>query len=556
MSENIKDKQKPKPSEPRPYPVWVPFTLVFFGFLLRLLAMTRQETISIDSVRYIQFAKSYLSGIFNTIGPTGLRELPDIGYPILIAILARIFGGDLEASAWWISLISGTLTLILIYMIALRFAGWRPAIYTLFIAATCLPLISYSSLIQTESLFILLLAVNVYLSYIARKRELYSFWFIIGGISSAYAYITRGIGIIFLVIFPLSVWLMGFVEGDIKKDRTKTNLRFTVGIIGFIIGFMIIAFPYQIMLYRTYNRFVLSDQSIWHTPRVLHPEINFNADPRYDGTLTSDGTEYLINTADFYDFPKASPITKIKAFVSKYLKNQIGIYYYHLRELFSPLYLFLIALGLFASPWEPKFKNGLILFGIWSIPFLLLQPFYYTEARYIAPVTIFLLVIAGRGIVACVKWLALMMPKRDYKCIEWGFAIVLFIILTPMMIYPITHRGYKYDYIELRDAGYFLAGYIHGAGGAGVMAVTPLIGYYADISPNLVLPDADIETILKFAKAKGVDYIALDERKVYPFRPQLRALLYTDTHPPNLELIYNNADNQGYRVRIFKIMDL
>ena len=549
------------------FPLLAPVALVLFGFLLRLVAVMARESVGVDSVRYLTFAQNYLVKTLYTFGPTGLKEVPDTGYPLLIAIGAKLTGGDFETVARWVSLLAGTITLVLIFLLALRAAGYKPAVYALFIAACCQPLIAYSSLIQTESLFILLLATTAYMSYAATCRGYNTFWFMFCGICAAYAYLTKGIGITFMLVFPVAIWLVSWYDGAFK--HLQVQRKFFIGLMLAVVGFVIIALPYQIMLSRVYDTCLLSDQSKWHSPRVLHPEKDFSPDPRYDGTLTDDGSEYLINTPDYFKSEPVGIITWCKAFIGKYLKNQIGIYYYHLRELFSPLILFLIAIGLFGAVWDGQFKKLMLLFGIWSVPFLLLQPLYYTEARYIAPIAVFLLVLAGRGAVVVLLWFQSTFAKYKPEKVELILAIALFLLMAPMMIYPLTHRGPKYSYSDLRDAGVFLRSYINNpvgdelldfdpiTGRNGVLAVSPITGYYAQTEPNLVLPRADIRSIIRFANQRYIDYIVLEERKVRLNRPELREILYADINSPvipdELNLIYDNDDISGYKVRIFEI---
>jgi hypothetical protein len=211
----------------------------------------------------------------------------------------------------------------------------------------------------------------------------------------------------------------------------------------------------------------------------------------------------------------------------------------------------------------------MLLFCIWSVPFLLLQPLFYTEARYIAPLAVFLLVLAGRGAVVVLLWFQIAFAKYKPEKIEFALAIALFLLMTPMMIYPLTHRGPKYSYSDLRDAGVFLKSYINNPAGDelldldpitgrnGVLAVSPITGYYAQTEPNLVLPRAGIRSIIRFAKQRYIDYIVLEERKVRLSRPELREILYADINSPiipdELNLIYDNDDISGYKVRIFEI---
>lgn len=548
---------------------WAVILLVLFGFLLRLLAVSQRESIGVDSVRYLTFATNYLSGIYYTYGPTGLRELPDIGYPVFMVIFMKVFRLNVETAAVAVSLIAGTLTLVLVYFLALRASGRRTALYALFLAAVCQPLIEYSSLVQTESLFIMLMAVAAYMSYATTRRGYNTFWFMIGGITSAYAYLTRGIGITFFLIFPLTTFLVARCDGAISHPKVKS--KFGIGIAMFLVGFILIAMPYMIMLYKTYDRFTLSDQSIWHSTRVWHPEVNFSADPRYDGTLKSNGSDYLINTDEFFKFPPVSDFTKLKSFVVNYLRNQVGIYYYHLRELFPPLILILIGLGLFALQWDSQFRKTALLMGMWSVPFLILQPLYYTEARYIAPIAIFLMIFAGRGAVALIEWFKNTFPKTNPLKIEWIIAVALFVLMTPSMVYPLTHKGPKYSYTDLRDAGNFLAGYTQNEEYVGIMDYFPIAGYYAGADRILLIPDADLDGVIWFANRNDIGYmdgenwipnkerigyLILAERKIPLARPKLKNLLYTDEIPYSLTLIYDNNDESGYKVRIFMIKNL
>ncbi|MBU1023448.1 hypothetical protein KKB99_04075, partial [bacterium] len=417
--------------------------------------------------------------------------------------------------------------------------------------------ITCSSLIQTESLFIFLMSVSCYLSFAATRRGYNTFWFMLGGITVAYAYLTRGIGITFLVIFPLAVWLVSKYDGAFRILTIQR--KYFIGLTLFLVGFVIIALPYQVMLSRVYDKFLLSDQSKWHSPRVLHPERDFSPDPRYDGSLNADKSDYLINDPEFFKSDGFSGIAWTKAFLAKYLKNQVGIYYYHLRELFSPLIMILAGLGLFGGVWDRRFKTLMLLFGIWSVPFLVLQPMYYTEARYISPLIVFALVFAGRGFVVLIEWLVNTLPKYNPLHVERISAVVLFLFLTPMMIYPLTHRGPKYSYPELREAGNFLGSYFSKSDDKGVMAVLPITGYYAHAAPNLVLPKGDIDSVVPFAMSKNIKYIVLEERKVHILRPELRELLYQSAELGSvidgLKLIFDNDDISGYKVRIFEIVD-
>jgi hypothetical protein len=50
---------------------------------------------------------------------------------------------------------------------------------------------------------------------------------------------------------------------------------------------------------------------------------------------------------------------------------------------------------------------------------------------------------------------------------------------------------------------------------------------------------------VQYARARGVDYVVVDEREVTVIRPHMQALLYAETAPPEFRLLYQYAGNKG-----------
>jgi hypothetical protein len=145
------------------------------------------------------------------------------------------------------------------------------------------------------------------------------------------------------------------------------------------------------------------------------------------------------------------------------------------------------------------------------------------------------------------------MTLADLAFVERVLFIAVFLLFAPSMIWPVTHIEPRYQPLEAKRAGDWLKSNVPADG---VFASTPIAGYYAGFTPNLVLPDAELDAILRLAQAKNVRYLVLEERKLPTTRPaSLTALLYLPTNqlPDSVHWLHDITTWNGYRVRILEI---
>jgi len=556
-------------------PVWLTAALIAFGAMLRWMAVTHQEAISVDSVRYLQFAEGWTTGRYFTLGPTGLKEFPDLGYPLLVSFFLP-GSEDPIRTAQLVSWGMGVLTLVLIARIAHRLYGPLVGFFTVLLAAVCQPLLVASGQVLTESTFIALslLALDATLACSERPSVGQG---ILLGFACAMGYLTRGIG---LLLFPLALVLLWWLarqpdNGPTLSEETLADpVRQTQAVhshqlslmggwapalVAILLTWLAVVAPYWAMLSATYGHFVISDQAIWHVSGLsgtLQPKTD---DIRLEGTLNQDGTDYALNDWFHAGRPGAGG-PALGPLVRRYAQNLVALWYYIPEELLDPLTLMLCTLGLFGNAGVPRRQRAALILLWWMVPYLVFQPLFLTLGRYLLPVVPLVLIFAGRGLLTLQEWAAgralLRQPKltgADLAFLERVVFIVVFLLYTPGMIWPVTHVSPRYQNLEARAAGLWLRAQ---QPSGGVFASSPVAGFYAGVSPNLVLPDADLEQILRLAQRKEVRYLLLEERRLPTSRPaSLTALLYAPKEqlPSGVRWLHDVTTWPGYRVRILEI---
>jgi len=101
---------------------------------------------------------------------------------------------------------------------------------------------------------------------------------------------------------------------------------------------------------------------------------------------------------------------------------------------------------------------------------------------------------------------------------------------------------------ENRDAGLLLGR--EGAPGERVMALTPVASFYAGMSFE-VMPYADVDRLVAYARHKGVRYLIADTVEFPRFRPQLVSLLDPRTAPPDLIALHTVGAGAERRLIVY-----
>ena len=85
------------------------------------------------------------------------------------------------------------------------------------------------------------------------------------------------------------------------------------------------------------------------------------------------------------------------------------------------------------------------------------------------------------------------------------------------------------------------------------MSRKPFVGFYAQSQKNGVsIPYTNPENILKFAKARNVSYIVIDERFL-KVRDNYNEMANLDKYSNDIKIFYE--DNYVKPIKIFKVLD-
>jgi 4-amino-4-deoxy-L-arabinose transferase-like glycosyltransferase len=385
-------------------------------------------------------------------------------------------------------------------------AGWIAAALT----ALSPLLIHWSAHMLTESLFILCYVSAAALGWRAMTEQRCHLFFLAGFVC-ALAYLTRVIGLTLLPV--LVIWMM------IVARRQRATIRSTaVFLVAMGLGFLVLAGPYWISLYRELGQWTIAG-SYGSVANVL--ALAGSSDlavwERTDGRGESIGL-----------------VQKMSANLSTY----IGV----LTATFSVGLLFAIA-----AVFPPARTKG----GTWYlltviaayVTALLLSiavPLPGERIRYSSPLAPLMMVLAAGGIARLAH-----LAARAASRVTAGAAGVLVVSLAIQPLYlpglyfaplwkdtpPSRHQIFG---VWIRD---------HLPHPLAIMARKPYVPYYADAV--WFMTPTTIDGVLELARTKHVEYLILDRGTDPGLRPELAFLLDPDRAPNSLQLVASQKIENG-----------
>ena len=200
-------------------------------------------------------------------------------YYFFLSCVYSIFGRDLFAARLVQSFLGGWLCL-LIFLIAERCFGRKVAIVAGFLAAFYPPLVILSMRLLTETLFVFLVTLEIYLLY--RMKEKPSFWScVLGGGVLALATLTRP-GILFFPFVAIPLTWIGWRKGKVHFRRIL--LLFSVYLVAFLLPIGL----WSVRNYRAEGRFILVSSQMG---RVLYS--SYAPDPKRFGMVDKNDPVFI-----------------------------------------------------------------------------------------------------------------------------------------------------------------------------------------------------------------------------------------------------------------------
>jgi len=537
--------------------------ILIAGFLLRLLLARFESEVGVDSVHYILTGDNIAKGVsFDTWNTTGGRWVLPPMFPLLIALF-RLMGAPLEWSGHLASVFSGTFLLFAIYLVTKRLFGRQTATIALIISTFYPILVDYSVVILTENLFaafVLMMMLYVLRAFEIKGKPNDAFW---SGLFLVLAFLTKTFGI-FLLPFLFLSYIFGKGGRSSSKPVTQAILS--------LVGFLILAAPYWVLLHNYTGEWVIDGKGQGQASRIYASDLSEErVDPRYNGELTQDGSDFLINVNPDVESAPAIPFSKLAStYIRKYIQKLVRIY----QDFpFTPtypnnvqiLYLFpamLLGLGLFSGKgkWQERHSDRFLLY--WLPPFIFGIPLVFVEVRYYIAVVPLLIPFMARGIEDVAGWLIerfsggkarLLTPPKIDPAI--AIVVVVFILLTlPKLTYKLTHQSdpmVSYNPREAAAAWLIENGYHPDR----IMEYAHSVSFYSG-AQSILIPSGDLGDVIRIARKYNCELLSLDEFYVLRAhrRPEIEFLFdLNQPAPRDLELIYSDLKYDGLHHVIYRI---
>jgi len=468
---------------------WLVILLVLAASV-RLCLLWRYYCISSDGVVYLRAAKDFYTGDI----ASALASVYPPGYPLLIAAVYPLFG-NWELAGQSLSLLFGVLLLLPLYRLFAEIFDENVALLASFLAGISPFLALYSAHVRSESTYILIstLALYLFLTAIERNRPKRFFG---GGMLAGYAYLVRPEAIGFLVIIP-AIALLRAVR---RRQNILRNLVPGLGLLA--LGFSLFALPYIIYLSSETGRFGAISRKAGITLAINLKE---------SGALEGEDLrrDDFIDSFVFTDYVRRHPFQYLES-VATDLMPAVGVFFDALYYSYVPFLLLGLCVALREKPWrKPQaLLLGFVLFYVFGFALI------YVKRRY-----------SLQAVPACLGWVALGMVyawnKLRAACTERKAVLVAacVVVIFLAVTLPKTLKSVSREKAYVRETGWYLKER-NRAGALKVAVLDERVAFYAAARAVMMteIKQADLPAQLRQQRA---NYLAAESRSFQETYPQI-----------------------------------
>ncbi|MDZ7798797.1 MAG: glycosyltransferase family 39 protein [Patescibacteria group bacterium] len=482
---------------------------------------------SSDSALYFKLAENLDKSLkINTT--TRLNSLIQPGFPFMIYVY-NFYLNNIELASQIVSLISTFLSIIIIYFLAKKLFNFKIAILSIILFILNPYVIWYSGAAWTEALFTFLFISIVLLSWLLLNKEKNTFWYLILGILIGFSYYVRIVGLSFLPVIIL--WL--FINYIYYKRIRLKKLFISLTLL--IIGVVMVVSPYLIYLYKEKGQFVITGQQDYAVSSSKSSYFEKNI--IFFG-LNEENTDYNSNQLEMEKPKKSYIIIYINNFFRNLPHNIAYVICYFIFQIIFIVFAF------YFSKKKKYILHKLYFLGSW-IPFFLF--IYYSGKvyyRYYFPLTPIILMIVAVGIVRLYQ--SLSFKKKRIVILS-----ILLVFLSFQFVIAIED-GYQFRFFSLfRDteikemSQFFKEKY---GSGHKILTNARIIAYWAQ-GINYILPSNEYEDIIEFARNREIKYLIFNNEKIPYLRPNLKNL-YKIKENKDLKLLFEKNGFYFYKIKI------
>ncbi len=526
--------------------------ILILAFFSRFYFFLQEGFVTTDGIQYLLSGKNLVeTGKYEIFGSPQLIFPP--GYSLAVGI-ADIFFSNLVFSARFVSFIAGFLSIYLFYLIGKELHNKKTGLIVSFFAATLHLFILISQETWSESLHILFVLTTIYL-YLKLIKNYKISSAILLGLSIGMTYLIRPEGIIFLLLAITFLF---------QRSRNLKFKKAFVGSLIIIITFFIVAAPYLYFLYQNTGKLCLTAKA---KPNLITgiildgkdmSEMNKNDVNFYEKTFSNyDEETNSIKLPE--EFANISARGTVFNDPNEFLKRYLRGFWSEIRVLINQ-YLFniflipIIVLFIFTFKTKKLFKEIFIL-SLFPAIFLLMFPAFHLESRYLLQVMIFIILLSSLGLsiknkaVLNIKGFkfsgALFLRMLKFMMIFLVFCNFIAIYVNSLYSAPDYPLEHKLVGEYLKDSPDY------DPEESIIMSRKPFATFYAESKKgNVPIPYTSPENILKFAKARNVSYIVIDERWL-GVRDNYDEIINLDKYSEEVEIFYE--DNSVRPIKVFKV---
>jgi hypothetical protein len=503
--------------------------LLLTSLTIRLFCYFSSEIVmGNDAIAYVKLARHLASGDWRL----GLDPYWSPLLPILTAIVS-VFSDSLVLPISTISIFAGSLAVVVTYYLVKQSYGEREAVIAAVIAAFYPHLLNSTFYFGTEEVYLLLINFALITSWKGlfenSRRN-----FLVTGLLLGLAYLTRPEAFGYLIFFvPLAFSKAFMGQKAFSQNHTKSFLAI-------LLGFFLLATPYIL--------YIRSETGYWTISTKLQQHV-----------IGGNFGEFIFEKPDI----SKSKIPLIKSVITNlHTINKV------LPLLFPPLLLILLSIGLFRKSWTvDNYKREIFLLVFCAVT-VLCYVINVVEVRYFYVLLPILFGWLARGIVEMEDWLLKTFQNLSINVqltskipvISILLIILIYFYTLPMNIFMHSEeKAWLYNRYEEKYAGVWLKEYATSASNIMSLDVQPAFyaggkhipfPFYAKGKP-VSLPLKNVNDVIKEAVSKHVDFLVIDERHFK--NTPLNSLLTEPQNYPELELIYQNTEQKGYKIVIYKV---
>lgn len=507
-----------------------PLVLTLTGLIVRLFyyfLYAKNDVIGKDASTYVRLARHLAEGDL----AAGFDTFWTPFYPLLIAFVG-VFTNSLMLPTVIVSIIAGSLAVPATYYLVKQSYGQREAVIAAVIAIFYPHLLTSTFGYATENVYLLLLVFALITGWNGLTKNP-AINFFITGLLLGCAYLTRPEAFGYLMFFAPIIFLKNFKEqGVFARNSLKS-----VAVL--ILGFALLAAPYIIYIHSATGSWTISPKFKAHIGGTNFSGLRFdkNFNPLENPQIQPQGNAgKLLIKAAFFNLQSAHKTFPI---------------------LFPPFLLIFVGLGLFRVKWNgSRFRRELyLLFFCASTITCYLLTIYETRYFYILLPILFGWVACG--IIALEDWLRDSLQHSSFGKIFANKYIFTVMCLAFIAIYTLplnsfmrsNEGAWQFSQYELRDAGLWLKE--NAEKSPVVMSTDFRPAFYAE-GKFVPLYSDNISEVLAEAAEKQVDFLVIDERNIKEI-PKFTNLLNEPQNSPQLEVVYQTTDHEGYKVVIYRV---